>query len=78
MWRAERLLVELDDFRTHGTRHGFESDKERDRALLRLGWTVARITWRQLYADPEAIAAELAELLGGGDSTDRPKEIRSR
>ena len=78
MWRAERLIVELDDFRTHGTRHGFESDKERDRALLRRGWKVARITWRQVQAAPGAIADEVTELLRRDDPTPRPMDLRSR
>jgi len=30
LWATQRLIVELDGYRPHGTRHGFESDRDRD------------------------------------------------
>jgi very-short-patch-repair endonuclease len=62
-WPAQRLIVETDGFATHGTRDAFERDRARDRALLAAGWRVARITPRQLAAEPERLAAELRALL---------------
>jgi hypothetical protein len=64
LWRAPRLIVELDGRETHGTRAAFERDRERDRILQVDGWRVIRITWRQLHDDPVAVAADLARLLG--------------
>lgn len=57
-----RLIVELDGFATHGTRRGFERDRERDRRLTAAGWRVIRLTWRQLSGG-EALAHELRTLL---------------
>lgn len=65
VWRGPRLVVELDGYATHAPRHAFERDRARDRALLAAGWRVARVTWRQLAADPRALAAELRALLSG-------------
>jgi very-short-patch-repair endonuclease len=65
MWRAERLVVELDGGRAHRTRHAFESDRQRDRILLAEGWRSARVTWRQLHDEAPAVAADLRRLLAG-------------
>jgi hypothetical protein len=35
----------------------------RDRALIAGGWRVARVTWRQLHDEPEALAADLRRIL---------------
>jgi hypothetical protein len=62
-WPEHRLIVECDGFATHGTRKAFEEDRAKDRALQVAGWRVVRITWRQLTADRDTIAAQLAALL---------------
>jgi len=64
VWRAERLVVELDGHATHSPRSAFERDRARDRALNAAGWRVLRITWRQLHGEAEAVAADLRALLG--------------
>jgi len=62
-WRAERVIVEVDGFRTHGTRRAFENDRARDAALAAEGWLVLRFTWRQLKYQPELVLARLAAVL---------------
>jgi hypothetical protein len=37
LWRDQRVIVELDGGRSHGTRIAFESDRERDRRLQAAG-----------------------------------------
>lgn len=64
MWQRQRLLVELDSREVHDTDGVFESDRWRDRVLLVEGWHSTRITWRQLRDEPNAIAADLRNLLG--------------
>jgi hypothetical protein len=63
LWRERRLAVELDGRAVHGTAAAFEADRERDRILQAEGWRTARITWRQLHEDPDAVAADLHRLL---------------
>jgi hypothetical protein len=65
-WPQAKLIVELDGFDTHGTREAFETDRARDRALLVTGWRTIRVTWRQLHAQPRALAEDLRRLLGAG------------
>jgi very-short-patch-repair endonuclease len=62
-WRAERLVVELDGHRTHGTRWAFERDRYRDQRLTAAGWRVVRITWRQLTTEGDRIAALIGSML---------------
>ncbi|MEA2385981.1 MAG: hypothetical protein QOJ22_155 [Thermoleophilaceae bacterium] len=64
LWREQRLIVELDGRRDHGTRAAFERDRERDRILQADGWRVVRITWRQLHQGTDSLARDLARLLG--------------
>jgi very-short-patch-repair endonuclease/predicted transcriptional regulator of viral defense system len=63
LWRSARLVVELDGYAAHGTRHAFEDDRERDRLLQLAGFRVVRVTWRQLHGDPAALARDLRALL---------------
>lgn len=65
LWRAERLVVELDGHATHGRRSSFESDRTRDRALSAAGWRVVRVTWRQLEREATAVAVDLRSMLVG-------------
>lgn len=63
LWRAPRLIVELDGGFVHGTWRSSERDRERDRLLQVDGWRVVRITWRQLSNDAPAVIADLRRLL---------------
>jgi very-short-patch-repair endonuclease len=63
LWRAQRVIVEVDGFAYHGTRAAFERDRRRDAALLAAGYRVIRLTWRQITEEPAAVAALLGGLL---------------
>jgi very-short-patch-repair endonuclease len=63
LWDEQRVIVELDGRRAHGTERAFENDRERDRLLLVEGWKVVRITWRQLRDEAPAVVADLRRLL---------------
>ena len=63
-WPGHRLVVEVDSWTFHGrTRRAFDRDRARDRALLREGWRVARLTDRQIRDDPAGVVAEIRALL---------------
>lgn len=63
VWRAQRLIVELDGHATHRTAAAYERDRARDRALNAAGWRVVRVTWRQLHSAPGRLEADLRTLL---------------
>jgi len=65
-WPEERIVVETDGRKTHGTRQAFENDRRRDQRLTAAGWTVIRTTWRQLNQRPHELKPILLKLLGPG------------
>ena len=63
LWREQRLVVETDGHRTHGTRQAFERDRRRDQRLSVAGYRVVRLTWRQLVGERAEAARTIAALL---------------
>ena len=59
----QRLVVETDTWRYHGTRRAFEDDRHRDAMPLRAGYRTVRVTDTQLEYEPEAVVATLAVVL---------------
>lgn len=55
-----RLAVEVDGWTVHSRAEAFHTDRERQNALVRAGWTVYRYTPRRLQVDLEAVVDELA------------------
>lgn len=61
-----KLAVEIDSRRFHdrtSDAEAWERDHERELALVRAGWTVIRVTYRQLVEQPEMIVAAIKEVL---------------
>ncbi len=48
MFKAERLVIEIDGREFHSDRVAFESDRKRQNELVKAGWTVLRFTWAML------------------------------
>ncbi len=63
LWSQERLIVEVDGFAFHSDRAQFERDRLRDAELAAQGYSVIRVTWRQLVDQPEAVLARLRRAL---------------
>lgn len=63
LWANARLVVELDSRRWHDAVLARESDRWRDAQLVRAGWRVVRITWRQIHDAPHEVVALLRDLL---------------
>jgi predicted transcriptional regulator of viral defense system len=63
LWRAQRVVVELDGYAFHTDPTAFEADRRRDGHLQARGYRVQRFTWRQIDTDPAWIAATLEALL---------------
>jgi predicted transcriptional regulator of viral defense system len=62
-WPAERLIVETDGFRFHGSRRAFAADRARDRRLTAAGWRVARVAGAEIHGTPRDVAADVLRLL---------------
>ena len=62
-WPESRFGVELDSFKTHGSRDAFERDRERDLDFALAGVRTVRVTERQFHREPEAIVDRVTTLL---------------
>jgi len=69
MWAAPRVIVETDAFSTHGGASRFERDRERDAALVALGWVVLRHTRRIVVRRPQLVVTQLARVLALRDAS---------
>lgn len=63
VWRAARLIVELDGQRFHGSLSAREADRRRDNRLVAAGWRVIRVTWHDLKDRPEDVVEEIRTAL---------------
>lgn len=58
-----RVGIEIDHATWHGDRLQMQRDKQRDRALMRLGWTIPRVTDEDLTQRFSSTIDELAALV---------------
>jgi very-short-patch-repair endonuclease len=63
VWHAQRVVVEVDGWDTHRTRHAFEEDRRRDRVLRLNGWTPLRFTWADVTHAPREVIQTLRAFL---------------
>lgn len=66
LWKEQRLAIETDGEETHGTRAAFQRDRKRDQILTAAGYRTARITWRQVVDEPNAVIQRIARMLKTG------------
>jgi very-short-patch-repair endonuclease len=63
LWRAQRVVVEIDGFRYHRGRAAFRRDRRRDRLLELAGYGHARFADEEFDADRLEIRGTLVRLL---------------
>ena len=63
LFEAERVIVEIDHFATHGDEASFEEDRLRDAELHAAGYLVVRITEQRLRRSPDTEARRLRRIL---------------
>jgi very-short-patch-repair endonuclease len=71
LWKAQRVIVELDSYSFHRSRTAFESDRARDADMQLAGYRVLRVTFRRLEREPAAVADQLRSLLRAAISPPR-------
>jgi putative AbiEi antitoxin of type IV toxin-antitoxin system len=62
-WSAERLTVELNSYRYHGSRHAWERDHDRRREARARGDEFRSYTYDDVFVHSELMIAELRQLL---------------
>ena len=63
LWPAARLIVETDGYAFHAGQEAFEADRERQNALVALGYEVLRFTYAQVTRRPRLVADTIREAL---------------
>jgi hypothetical protein len=63
VWREQRVVLEADSGKWHGSRQRMEIDRRRDQRLTAAGWKVIRTTWRQMKYRPHELRRVLLKLL---------------
>jgi very-short-patch-repair endonuclease len=63
VWRAQRLVIEVDGWATHRTRAAFERDREKSRVLQAAGWRCVAVTSRQMEESAHEVARDVRRLL---------------
>ena len=60
----QKVAIEIDGRRHHDEfSDRFEGDRQRQNELVAMGWRVLRFTWRRLTESPNAVLAEIVQLL---------------
>lgn len=67
-WPDLKLVIEADGFAYHNRRGSFENDHQRDLELKARGFTVMRVTWRQLVEEPKATAGLINRSFGHAEA----------
>jgi hypothetical protein len=63
VWRPERVIVETDGWKYHGTAQARERDPRRDQRMILAGWQPIRTTWRQVFRRPQELGPTLVALV---------------
>jgi hypothetical protein len=63
VWRRQRVIVETDGHKFHGTYQARERDPRRDQRAIVAGWIPVRTTWRQVKRRPHELGPTLVKLV---------------
>ncbi len=72
------LVIECDSVRHHTGRDRYAADRRRDLELRRLGYTVVRLTWEQVFLHWPETRQALLEMLRRGDHRQKLSAARGR
>jgi hypothetical protein len=59
----ERIIIEWDSLRWHGTPKSFQLDRQRDNLAQLAGWIVLRFTWEDITQRPSYVVGSTREAL---------------
>jgi very-short-patch-repair endonuclease len=68
LWRAARLVVEVDGAAFHSTTGRRSADKRRDATLAAAGYRTIRFGWDQLMSEPNLVQVQVAQALARAPS----------
>lgn len=60
---GDRLIIEADGYEWHADPARFERDRARDRELVRRGYAVIRVTYRQAHDDIDEVTRAVLDVV---------------
>jgi very-short-patch-repair endonuclease len=63
LWREQRVVVETDGDKYHGTRQAIKRDARKDQRLITYGFKPIRTGWRQIFFYANELEATLRTLV---------------
>lgn len=63
LWRAARLVIEIDGYRGHSSRIGFHQDRQRDYELLLSGYQVLRLPHDDVIKDVKGVLTKIRNVV---------------
>ena len=76
LWPDYRLIVETDGYRYHRGSVAFEADHSRDLALRAMGYSVMRLSYRQVTAESQQVASALRAEMESPPTESATKRLR--
>lgn len=61
---SQRVGVEADGYRWHGSPERWRRDLRRENRLKLLGWTLLRFSWEDVHDRPELVASQIRAAIG--------------
>jgi very-short-patch-repair endonuclease len=55
LFAAARIVIEIDGYRSHGSREAFQADRTKQNRLVAAGFLVLRFTWHDLVQRPDFV-----------------------
>jgi hypothetical protein len=65
VWRPQRVIVETDGRKVHGTWQARQRDPRRDQRAILARWQPVRTTWNQVFRRPQELGPTLVQLVCG-------------
>lgn len=78
LWPAQRLVIELDGWRSHHDRESFRRDHRRATDLRAVGYDVTRLGWEQVVEQETATVDRLARFVPEVGASPAPERSLSR
>jgi very-short-patch-repair endonuclease len=63
LFERERVVIEVDGWRSHSGKEAFVQDRRPQNRLVALGYVVLRFTWDDLVARPDQVVTAVAAAL---------------
>lgn len=63
LFRAQKLVGEVDGWGAHGSKRAFQTDRARQNSLVNDGYRVLRFTWEDITGRPDHCADQIARAL---------------